>query len=84
MTKNGEYKVKQEMSSRKQKSTKNGSVRYLMFGANHILVTLRWDQGRSPGHENACWWFLNGHTNNHWDCQNLEIVCLMENVQNGI
>ena len=23
-----------------------------MFGPNHILVTWRWDEGRSPGHEN--------------------------------
>ena len=29
-----------------------------MFGSNHILVTLRWDDGRSPGHENVSPWFL--------------------------
>ena len=28
-----------------------------MLGPNHTLVTLRWDDGRSPGHENR--WFLN-------------------------
>ena len=33
------------MPSRQQKFTKNGSERYLMFGPNHILVTLRWDDG---------------------------------------
>ena len=32
---------------------------YLMFGPNHILVTLRWDDERSPGHGNVCRWFLN-------------------------
>ena len=41
------------MPSRQQKSTKKGSERYLMFGPNQILVTLRWDDGRSPGHENV-------------------------------
>ena len=50
---------KEEMPSRQQKSAKKGSERYLMFGPNHILVTLRWDDGLSPGHENVCWWFLN-------------------------
>ena len=24
-----------------------------MFGPNHILVTLRWDDGRSPSHKNV-------------------------------
>ena len=45
-------KMKQEMPSRQQKSAKKGSERYLMLGPNHILVTLWWDDGRSPGHEN--------------------------------
>ena len=43
---------------RQQKSAKKSSKRYLMFGSNHILVTLRWDDGRSPGHGKVCWWFL--------------------------
>ena len=30
-----------------------------MFGPNHILVILRWDDERSPGHGNVCRWFLN-------------------------
>ena len=30
-----------------------------MFGPNHILVTLRWRDGRSPGQENVSRWFLN-------------------------
>ena len=47
-------KMKQEIPSRQQKSPKKGSERYLMFGSNHILVTLRWDDGLSSGHENAC------------------------------
>ena len=42
------------MPSRLRKSAEKGSERYLMFGPNHILVTLRWEDGRSPGHENAC------------------------------
>ena len=46
------------MPSRQQKSEKNGSERYLMFGPNHILVTSRWDDGRSSGHKNVCQWFL--------------------------
>ena len=37
---------KQGMTSRQQKSAKKGSERYLMFGPNHILVTLRWVDGR--------------------------------------
>ena len=41
------------------KIRKEGSKRYLKFGLNHILVTLRWDDGRSSGHENVCRWFLN-------------------------
>ena len=48
------------MSSGQQKSAKKGFERYLMFRPNHILLTLRWDDGRSPGHENVCRWFLNG------------------------
>ena len=46
------------MPSRQQKSVTKDSQRYLMFGPNHILVTLRWDDGRSPGHENICQWHL--------------------------
>ena len=42
------------MPSPQQKSAKNGPERYLILGPNHILVTLRWDDGRSPGYENAC------------------------------
>ena len=42
-----------------QKPTKKGFERHLMFGLSHILVTLRWDDGRSPGHKNVCRWFLN-------------------------
>ena len=34
------------MPSRQQKSAKKVSERNLMFGPNHILVTLRWDDGR--------------------------------------
>ena len=49
-------KKKQEMPSRQQKSAKKDLERYLMFGPNHILVTLRWDDGRFPGHENVCRW----------------------------
>ena len=30
-----------------------------MFGPNHILVTLMWDDRRSSGQENVCRWFLN-------------------------
>ena len=47
------------MSSRQQKSAKEGSERYFLFGPNHILVILMWDDGRSRGHENVCRWFLN-------------------------
>ena len=47
------------MTSGQQKSIKQDSERYLMFGANQILVTLMWDDGRSPDHGNVCWWFLN-------------------------
>ena len=32
-----------------------------MLRPNHSLVTLRLDDGRSPGHENVCGWFLNRH-----------------------
>ena len=41
------------MPLRQQKSAKNGSERYLMFGTNPILVTLRWNDGRSPGHDGS-------------------------------
>ena len=47
------------MPSRQQKSAKKGSKRYLMYGPNYILLTLMWDDGRSPGHENVSRWFLN-------------------------
>ena len=30
-----------------------------MFRPNPILVTLMWNELRSPGHENVCQWFLN-------------------------
>ena len=39
------------MPSRQQKIGKKGSERYVMLGPNHILVTLRWDDQHSPGHE---------------------------------
>ena len=45
--------------SRYQKSAKNGSERYLMFGTNHNLVKLMWDDGRFSGHGNISRWFLN-------------------------
>ena len=45
--------------SRQQKSAKEGSQRYFLFGSNHILVTLRRDDRRSPGHQNVCRQFLN-------------------------
>ena len=48
-----------QKKKKRQKPTKKGFERYLMFGLNHILVTLRWDDGRSPGHKNVCRWFLN-------------------------
>ena len=47
------------MPSRQQKSAKEGSERYFLFGPNHILVILMWDDGRFPGHENVRRWFLN-------------------------
>ena len=50
--------LQQEMPSRQQKSAKNGLERCLIFGSDHILVTLRWDDGRSPCHKNVCWWFF--------------------------
>ena len=34
---------------------RKGSERYFMFGPNHILVTMRWDDGRSS----VCSWYLN-------------------------
>ena len=62
------------MLSRQQKSAKNALERYLIFEPNHILVTLRWDDGRSADHENVCrqvfsqrnlhWLFLEIDTNN--------------------
>ena len=47
------------MPSRQQESAKNGSERYLMFGPNYILETLKWDDGRSPGHKNVFCFLLN-------------------------
>ena len=44
---------------RQQKFTKKDSKRYLMFGPNNILLTLRWNDGCFPGHENVCRLFLN-------------------------
>ena len=37
-----------------------------MFGPNHILVTLRWDDGRSPSHDNVCRWFFYFQRNLRW------------------
>ena len=37
-----------------------------MFGPNHILVTLRWDDGCSPSHDNVCRWFFNFQRNLRW------------------
>ena len=34
-----------------QKTAKNGPERYLSFGPNRILVTLKWDGGRSSVYE---------------------------------
>ena len=48
------FREKQEMPSRQQKSPKNGLEGYLVFERFHILVTLRWDDGRSPGDKNVC------------------------------
>ena len=42
----------QKMPSRQQKFAKKCSKRYLIFGTNHILATLRWDEGRYPGYGN--------------------------------
>ena len=53
------FKGEQEMPSWQQKSAKKGSKRYLVFGPNNILVTLKWGDRRCPGHENVCRWFLN-------------------------
>ena len=41
---------------------------YLMFGPNHILVSLSWDERHSLGHKNICRWFSD--TDNYWDRQN--------------
>ena len=54
--------MKQEMPSRQQKSTK-GPERYLMSGLDLILVTLRWDEERSPGHKYFCRRFFFKGTN---------------------
>ena len=35
-----------ELPSQQQKSAKMDSERYLMFGTNHFLVTLKWDKER--------------------------------------
>ena len=47
------------MPSRQQKSAKKSSERHLMFGSNHILITLKWNHGHCPTRENVCRWFLN-------------------------
>ena len=39
--------MKQEVPSWQQKSAEKGSEMYFIFGRNHILVTLRWNGGRS-------------------------------------
>ena len=57
--------LQQEMPSRQQKSAKKGSERYLKFGPNHILVTLRQNDSRSPVHKS----------------QHSEIVCFLEKVE---
>ena len=54
-----QFRNKQEMPSRQQKSAKKRSERYLRFGPSLILVISRWDARRSPDHENVCRWFLN-------------------------
>ena len=41
------------------KIPKKGFKRYLMFGPKHVSVTVRWDDGRSPGDENVSQCFLN-------------------------
>ena len=45
------------MPSWQQTSPVKDSERYLMFGPNHILVTLKSDDARSTDHENVCLWF---------------------------
>ena len=52
------FDFEQEMPSQQPKSAKKGSESYLMFGPNHILLSMRWNDGRSPGHEKVCRWFL--------------------------
>ena len=42
------------MPSRPQKSAKKDAERYSMFRSNHILVTLRWKDGRFPCSKNVC------------------------------
>ena len=49
---------------------------------NHILVTMRWHDTRSPDHENICCWFLNRYKQ-LVDPSKHEAVCLLENVRNG-
>ena len=67
------------MPSRQQKSARKVPEMYLMFEANHILVTLSWDQGPYPGHKNICQLFFSKEptldpsqidTNNDWLRQN--------------
>ena len=41
------------MSSRQQKSAKNGPEMYLLTGLNTILVNLGFDDQRSPDQENV-------------------------------
>ena len=61
--------IKQQMPSRQQLSAEKGFERYLMFGPNHILVTLSWVDRGSPGHENVSRWFLID-TKKYWVRQN--------------
>ena len=49
------------MPLRQHKSARKGSEMYLMFEPNHILVTLRLDDGHSFGHENVYRWFLKSY-----------------------
>ena len=61
------------MPCRQQKSAKKGSERYLTFGLNQIFVTLRWDDGRSPGHEKLCRWLLNSVSTKKVGCSEYSI-----------
>ena len=46
------------MSSRQQKSAKNGREIDLSIEPNSILVILRFDDGHSSGQKNVCGWFF--------------------------